>query len=139
MKKRRKARILAMHCLYQYDLVGGSIEEIFEETKKNFRLERDISAFSWNITRHIIDDWQKLNAIISKYSDNWDLERMCSVDRALLRIGVAELLYFPESPVSVTINEAVEIAKAYSTDNSCSFINALLDKISRELVPEKER
>ncbi|MDD5092587.1 MAG: transcription antitermination factor NusB, partial [Candidatus Wallbacteria bacterium] len=79
MKKRRKARILAMHCLYQYDLLGGDITAIFAETSKNFRLADDISAFSWQLTSAAIDNILHINSLISKYSENWDIERLCSV------------------------------------------------------------
>lgn len=127
-----------MHCLYQFDLVGGDISEIFENTKHNFRVEKDISEFSWNLISKTVENWNHLNELIVKFCENWELSRICSIDRALLRMGITELLYFSE-PVSVSISEAVEIARAYSTDNSCSFVNAILDKISREMVPEKER
>jgi len=139
MKKRRKSRILALHCLYQFDLLEGDINTIFDTTKENFRLKDKLEEFSLKLVLTTVKNWEELGKIIDHNSKNWSLNRMCTIDRVLIKMGCAELLYFDELPVSVTINEMVEIAKAYSTDNSAGFVNAVLDNIATKLVPDKER
>jgi len=138
-KRRRKARILALHCLYQYDLLMGDINEVFEVTKKNFRLAENIQEFASKLVLKTAKNWEELGSIIDENSKNWSLDRMCTIDRVLIKMGCSELLYFSDIPVSVTINEMVEIAKAYSTDNSGRFIHAVIDNIGKKLVPDKER
>ncbi len=73
-----------------------------------------------------------LDILIEKYSEHWKVDRMPVVDRNILRMGIFELQNFPETPAKVAINEAVELGKRYNSDESASFINALLDRVARE-------
>jgi len=77
----------------------------------------------------------KIDEVIAQYAEHWDLERMAMVDRNVLRLGVFELLWFTETPPKVAINEALEVAKRFSTQESTRFINGILDRVHKELRP----
>jgi len=79
----------------------------------------------------------ELDERIQKTAANWELGRMACIDRALLRLGTFELLYRPDVPPKVTISEAIELAKKYSTEKSSGFVNGILDKIFQDCVPQK--
>lgn len=87
--------------------------------------------FAENLVRGVIEFRAVLDETIAGVAHNWSLERMSAVDLTILRMAAYELLYQPEIPVRVTINEAIEIAKRYGTEESPPFINGLLDKIAR--------
>jgi N utilization substance protein B len=80
----------------------------------------------------------KIDELISQYAEHWELDRMAVVDRNVLRAGIFELLWVPDVPPKVVINEALEVAKKFSTHESSRFINGVLDRIRRELRPVSE-
>ncbi len=98
---------------------------------------RQIGEFSRDLISRTMEHRTRIDEIIQKFADNWSLSRMASLDRCILRFATSELLFFPEIPVNVTINEAIELAKKFSTERSCEFVNGILDKIQRETHPEK--
>ena len=102
---------------------------------------KDYSAileFAGNLVDRTRKNLLRINQIIEEFADNWSLERMASMDRAILRFAICELLFFREIPINVTINEAVELAKKYSTEKSREFVNGILDKIHRQFNPDKD-
>lgn len=99
---------------------------------------KDLEEFARVLVSRTIEHKEELDQLLSKFTDNWSLDRMASLDRSILRYAVCELVHFRDIPVNVTINEAIELARKYSTDRSCEFVNGVLDKISRELKPEKD-
>ena len=101
--------------------------EIFR-TKPNEKQLSYIRALTVQTDSHL----QELNAIIEKYSHDWKVDRISKVAATILRCAIAEILYLDEVPVSVTINEAVELAKKYSDDNVRKIINAVLDKVNMD-------
>lgn len=138
--RRTLARKIACDILYQMDLTGAGIEEV---TRGYLRMLRegveesgippgDMPDFSAELVRLYLDHRDEIDALISSYADRWSLERMPMVDRNLLRLGFAELLYYGEIPTNVTINEYLELAKAFSTGDSGKFINGVMGKLARE-------
>ncbi|NLM16499.1 MAG: transcription antitermination factor NusB [Candidatus Riflebacteria bacterium] len=105
--------------------------------KKNARLSK-IADFSRELTEIISQHFKKIDVTIESASENWTLDRMSEVDKAILRLGSAELLYFDSIPPKVTLNEAVELAKKYSADKSREFVNGILDKIAKETAKEEK-
>jgi len=92
----------------------------------------DVKAFVKRIIKEFIKHKEEVDGIIQRLSDGWDISRLVKMDKAVLRIAVSELLYLKETPVKAAINEAVELAKKYSTDDSASFVNGVLAKVVLE-------
>ena len=119
--------------LFQADVRGESIYAVVNAEAKRAATEPDRAA-SWMYAREIVDgvtDHQdEIDELISSYAQAWTLDRMPNIDRALLRLAAWEILHNPEVPAAVAIDEAVELAKEYSTDDSGRFVNGVLGRIA---------
>jgi N utilization substance protein B len=136
MGKRRKAREVALQFLYQLDQTGAADPTPFEEEFwARHPVDADARAFAASLVRGAKAEQKKIDAIIAESAEHWGLERMAVVDRNILRMAVFELLYEPDVPGKVAINEAIEIAKKFGTAESSRFINGVLDRVHRELRP----
>ena len=147
MTKRRKARELALQFLYEED---GNINNLdykincfyndfaseslirdgFIKTKEDLNRKKDIFQifdFFANIVRGTLSNLEKIDGLIRTLAKNWTIERMSRVDRNILRLSIYEILFIPETPKNVVINEAIEIAKKFGNDESPAFINGILD------------
>lgn len=133
MSKRRLAREHCLQSLYLADLGKLKYRDIssFFELPDNNLDERTL-IFAQTLLSGTLENINRINTTVSKYAKNWTIERMSSVDRCILRLATFELLYTPETPVAAVIDEAIEIAKKYSTDKSSKFINGVLDNVKRE-------
>lgn len=122
-----------MQLLFQIDLSG----ETPETALKSFWETRDIapesSRFTDFLVRGCCERRKEIDGLLGKYSQHWKLSRMSTVDRNILRLAVFELLYQEETPPKVVINEALEVAKKFSTPESVSFLNGILDRIKKEI------
>jgi N utilization substance protein B len=134
MGMRRKGREVALQALYLADV--GKLDP---EVAVRFIIKEDggpVEKKSEEFAQHLAAGaWSKraeLDVIIQKYAKNWELNRMAALDRNLLRMGTYELIHNPGTPISVIIDEAVEIAKTYSTEESGKFVNGILDQIKKE-------
>ncbi|NIT13311.1 MAG: transcription antitermination factor NusB [Candidatus Dadabacteria bacterium] len=140
MGVRRRAREHSLQFLYQIDLLQSSSKhndiikqvELYWDNKDKLP-EKQVIDFSNRINIGTAENLQSLDEIISKYSKNWKLNRLSKIDRNILRIAVYELLFMKDVPGKVVINEAIEIAKKYGTEESGSFINGILDKINKDI------
>jgi N utilization substance protein B len=136
MGKRRKAREVALQLLYQLDVQGESNPEPhLPEFWTRHPVDREVREFAEILIRGTKLHEPKIDEIIAQYAENWELGRMAVVDRNILRQGVFEILFTEDVPAKVTINEAIEIAKKFSTHESSRFINGILDRIHKELRP----
>jgi len=129
--RRRKARELALQLLYQNDLAGTPPEEMYARTEEFVLARPDVQEYAARLVSGTLASRAELDDVLSERSEHWRLGRMPAVDRNLLRLALYELLYEPETPPPVVINEAVEIAKKFSTPSSGSFVNGVLDGIRR--------
>ncbi len=145
--KRRKAREYALQFLYGISFIqkSGNIDpkEIRDElyifwTEAEVK-DLDIREFAEEIITGTLANLETIDSTIQSAAENWKLDRMSSVDRNILRFAAYELLFDRTIPPAVTINEAIEIAKAFSTLESASFINGILDKILKNLTNPKEK
>ncbi|MDR0551145.1 MAG: transcription antitermination factor NusB [Spirochaetaceae bacterium] len=136
---RRKARILALEALYAYEITNAPSEDIlqFGWLPEPSGYKDDELAYSRILVAGTIENRKRIDKIIRKHLENWELSRLKRVDLAILRFSVYSLLYHKEIPVSVIIDEAVELSSEYSTDDSYKFINAVLDGIKKTLTGEK--
>ena len=132
--KRRIARELAVQFLYQFDLSGGSLEEalpLFWQTQSE--VSEDGRKFTEELIRGVVERQVAIDERIAKYADNWDLPRISAVDRNILRLAMYEMLFRDDIPPVVSINEAVDIAKKFSTKESGAFVNGILDRLKADL------
>ncbi|KTS03829.1 MULTISPECIES: transcription antitermination factor NusB [Microbacterium] len=134
MSARTKARKRALDILFQADVRGEELPIMLAAEAKRASSEPDRQA-SWLYARDIvdgvIDNRDAIDEQITTFAKDWSLQRMPAVDRALLRIGTWEILYNDEVPTAVAIDEAVELAKEFSTDDSGSFVHGVLARIAR--------
>ena len=131
--KRRKGRELAMQMLFQADMGRQTPDEV----RKSFwqareEVEPDTRGFAEDLFRVATAKAEEIDAAIEKHSANWKLTRMSAVDRNVLRTAVAEMTGFRGTPAPTVINEALEIAKRYSSPESINFLNGVLDAIARD-------
>lgn len=134
MSARTKARKRALDILFQADVRGDDVAAILAAEARRAAGEPARQS-SWLYAREIvdgvIDNRDEIDEQITTFSKDWSLARMPAVDRALLRMGVWELLYNDDVPAAVAIDEAVELAKEFSTDDSGAFVHGVLARISR--------
>lgn len=148
--KRRQAREIVLKLLYQIDTAGIKPEEalnsylevLFGEDENNDEesnkqkqklkpaLSPDVKTFVSELFMGTVEHMKEIDAIIAHLSSNWRLERMAVIDRNILRFSAYEIIYRKDIPIKVTIDEAVEIAKKYSSADSSRFINGILDSLA---------
>ena len=134
---RRLAREKIMQCLFSITVGNNAPEEAIELFDDDELTEQD-QDFAKGYILEIIEHLKELDALYKPYLKDWQLERLANVDRTLLRMAVYEMRYKADIPVSVTINEAVELAKVFGSDESSKFVNAVLDNLRKETTKENE-
>lgn len=135
MGGRRKGRIIAFQALYSFDIAFREIDELFTfswiDKERRGRLKEETLAFSRLLVKGTIENLPVIDEKIKEHLEHWDFSRLSRVDLAILRMSVFCLLYQPDIPATVTIDEAVDIAKEFGTDESYRFINGVLDSIKK--------
>ncbi len=134
MGTRRKSRELTLQMLFQADMGKQTPEQV----RQAFWRERgdvgaDVQSFAEELFRVATDRATEIDSLIESHAQHWRMERMAAVDRNLMRAAVAELMGFPTTPRAVVINEALEIARKFSSPESVQFINGVLDSVGKEL------
>lgn len=129
MRKRTQARELALQMLYQLDLQGAEkVDQIEPFLKRNSR-DPEVVEFALSLIYGTWEHKVDIDIQIQEVAQNWEFKRMAAIDRNILRIGTYELLFRKDVPPLVVINEAIDIAKKFSTQNSGQFVNGILDSI----------
>ncbi len=135
MSRRRKARQYALQLLFRLDITRENINWAdFNEFWEDIQATEDVISFAKELVKGTWDNLERIDNEIRNSSSHWTLERINNVDRSLLRLAAFELLYRNDIPASVSINEALEIAKKFSSMESISFINGILDNIAKKAV-----
>ena len=148
---RRAARAIALQMLFQIDVGHNTLTEArltWEEAclPKNeianedclYHLSEDAANFSWQLVTGVEEEKEKIDAVLKETSLQWDIERLANVDRSILRLGIYEMLFREDIPASVTINEAIELAKLFGTEESGSFINGVLDSVRKKYITKNQ-
>jgi N utilization substance protein B len=125
---RRVLRIKVLQVLYAYEIAKDPIEKVKKDILTELQ-DAEKYKFASDLIDNVIKNEKKLDEIIKGKIENWEFERIALIDKLVLRIGLTELLYFPEIPPKVSINEAIEIAKSFCTNQSGKFVNGILDSI----------
>jgi N utilization substance protein B len=135
MGARRKARVCALQMLFQYDVARPRVDDLIVTYWDSFGEEAgDVARdFSNNLAVGAISHLEEIDNLIKLRAENWRINRMAVVDRNILRLAIYEFLYEPDTPKTVVINEALEIARRFSTFEATQFINGILDAIKRDL------
>lgn len=137
MGKRRRSRELAIKVLFHLEFSRDDPGKTFDLICNNFGASEDIKSFSKELVLGVCIYIKELDNLVDKASQNWRLERIAKVDRSILRLALYELLYRDDIPPKVSINEAVDLGKKFSTEESGAFINGVLDKIYTTVMTNK--
>jgi N utilization substance protein B len=141
MGARRRARECALQMLFSFDVTHSSVDELIETYWGEMaEAAEDVRSFANELVIGTISHLNKIDELIRLRTEHWRITRMAIVDRNLLRLAIFEFLYQPTTPMTVAINEALEIARRFSTHEATQFINGILDAIKRDVesqtVPE---
>ena len=139
-KQKRKARIAALQVIYALELQGSNMDATFEhilDTKD--QSENDVFKYSRHLCALTSQNIDEIDELIKKRSKNWDFERITIMDRLILRLSLVEMMFEDSVPPKVSITEGVEIAKQFSTSDSSSFINGILDAVYNDMLKGKEK
>jgi N utilization substance protein B len=128
---RRKTRSLALQALYEIDSTRHIAEEVVTRLLTENELSEENSAFVRELVGGVIQNKVKLDENIRRFAPAWPIEQISIVDRNILRLAIFELLFNNKTPYKVAINEAVELAKSFGSDNSSRFVNGVLSSVSK--------
>ena len=130
MGVRRKARTIALQVLYEVDSVGHDVETALAHLLAEGKLSEENAAFARELVTGVIQNKEKIDQHIKNFAPVWPVEQIPIVDRNILRLAIFEILLDNNVPVKVAINEAVELAKMFGSDNSSRFVNGVLGSVS---------
>jgi len=133
MGKRRKAREIALTVLYELEFQSGDAARVLEEFWKDHPNVPEIKEFADSLVRGTVEHGPEIDALIAANATHWSLTRIALVERNILRLATYELLYRHDIPEKVAINEAIELAKLYGSEESGAFVNGVLDQIRLHL------
>ncbi len=135
---RRLARILVMEALYRIQLLGDNPKEVMEDIISREQPPPDVASFARELLNVVVTNLDKIDDLIRETSFNWDIERIAVLDRSILRLGIGEMMGMKDIPFRVTISEAIELAKTFSTVESGRFVNGILDAVATKLGLKEE-
>jgi len=131
MSSRRRAREVALKTLYQVEITESPWQKLIQENAQQDKLDQINLEFAGNLVKRVLEHEEKLDNLIKAKLEHWDFERVNLMDKNVLRLAIAEMLYFPEIPIKVSIDEAIELAKKYSYAEAGGFVNGILDAIAK--------
>ena len=138
-KQKRQARIITLQVIYANELKGSDLDDTCE-----FMLDEvnppneNVIIYGKQLSNLIFQHTVDVDELIKNRSKNWDFDRITLIDKLILRMALVEMMYMAEVPPKVSITEGVEIAKQFSTEDSSSFINGILDAVYNEMIKKKE-
>ena len=132
MGHRRKAREYALQGLYIYEVRHLPVREITRLDWVDKEVPGDIREFAMLLISRSIENIDEIDSLITSHAKNWKFERISLVDKSILRQSICEMLFIPDIPSVVTINEGIELGKIYGGESSSQFINGILDAINKE-------
>lgn len=135
MGTRRKSRELTLQMLFQADMGRQEADHVRLTfwNERGQEIEEDVRCFADDLFLAAVARGTEIDQLIERHAEHWRMERMAAVDRNVMRAAVAEFLAYPQTPAAVVINEALEIARKFSSPESVTFINGVLDSVAKEL------
>lgn len=139
MRSRREAREVVLKTLYRVEATGNTAEEAYNDVCMNWSRSPFDEVYAQRLLKGITTNVEGIDAILKDIVKNWDIERIAIIDRNILRIAICEVVYFDDIPPKVSMDEAIEIAKIYSTSDSGKFVNGILDKVVKREEQRKQK
>jgi N utilization substance protein B len=136
VSSRRKARSLALQALYEIDLAGHAGEKVSESVLDGAGLSEENEDFVKELVTGVTSNREQLDGYIKRFAPAWPFAQLPVIDRNILRLSIYELLYLKNTPIKVSINEAVELAKSFGSDSSPKFINGVLSSVYSSISQE---
>ena len=130
---RRRAREVVFRIVYQADVTGDPLARVWEERRGDERLSEDQESLVTDVIGAIASRADEVDSELERAAEHWSLARLAATDRSVLRAAVGEVLARPGTPVRVILDEAIELAKRYGSDESGRFVNGVLDRVARSL------
>jgi len=131
--RRRVIREKVIQALYALEIAGDPVEQVVEQILVDLKKNRDAHEFARRLVIETVNHTPEIDKVIRGKVTNWDFKRIAVVDRLILRMAICELLFFQEIPPKVSMNEAIELAKLFSTEKSGQFVNGVLDAVLETL------
>ena len=132
-RNRSKSRSLALQTLFEIDLTEHHVDDVLDNLMVESDLDKDYLDFTRNIVCGVIDKQKQIDYLISQCATERHVEDLSPLDRCVLRMGILELIDFPDTPPKVVVNEVIELAKIYGSDNSYKFVNGVLGAVLSKL------
>lgn len=132
--QRRKARSVALQVLFARDFHQDKLNDLVEQLLEQNNISREHTSFVRCLVEGVASRWKDLDLCISSLSTAWKIDRISLVDKNILRLAMFELMYMEETPVAVCVNEAVELARKFGTDDSPKFVNGILGSFVKKNV-----
>lgn len=139
MSARRKARELTLKALYAHDISGNHPEQIAEDIISPSLIKSPAKEFSRKLFFKSVETLKELDSLIKGNVKSWDFSRIACIEKNILRIGICEFLYFDDIPSTISIDEAIELAKKYGDKDAKSFVNAVLDSVLKGIEEKKTK
>lgn len=135
MGARRKAREAVLESLYCYEIREDDrdLATIFKYCADNHQLDEKSRKFGLELFKKTVEKMEEIDKAISSHTENWEFSRLAVIDKNIIRLGLAELYYFPDIPKKVSIDEAIELAKIYGSADSGRFVNGILDALGKDI------
>jgi transcription antitermination protein NusB len=133
MASRRKSRELALQMLFQWEVGAHPPEKVVATFLPANKANLEVKEFACGLFEGTVEHVESIDPLLRRHAEHWKLERMAAVDRNVLRLALYELLYHPETPQAVVINEALELARRFSAVESVEFVNGVLDAVRKAL------
>lgn len=137
MISRRMARQAALEVLYQIEVSDALPDEVFN-TRQRVK-GQPVADFTYNVVKGVISNQEYIDKLIDQCSENWSIDRISVIDKNIMRIAIYEMVFENDIPFSISINEAIELAKRYGSEDSGKFINGVVAKVATILRPVKKR
>ncbi|MGB3187445.1 MAG: transcription antitermination factor NusB [Ornithinimicrobium sp.] len=131
MGARTKARKRALELLFEAEQRGVNVGDLLAERIETPTTQHPLPEYTQELVRGVLDHWAEIDEVLATYSHGWAVQRMPSVDRAMLRLGAWEIVWNDDVPDAVAIAEAVDLVQGMSTDESPTFVNGMLARISK--------
>jgi len=138
LRRRTKARELVLKFLYQIDITKDKWQEAIIDFWQERDVEEDIKQFANLLIEGTFKQLDYIDSVIANSAENWEFKRMAIVDRNIMRMACFEMLFRPDIPPKVSINEAINLAKKYGDVESGKFVNGILDRIKRDIVDKSK-